>query len=228
MTTWIALESNPEVLTKYIHKLGVSPLWSLTDVFGLEPDQLEWLPGPVQALILLFPCSNSFEKYSKEQDEELKANPPKVPEDLFFLKQYIHNACGAIALVHSVANNPAIEIEDGSILKKYLDEARDLTPEKRGKLLENDKSFTDAHQEVAVEGQTDANSGEPVNHHFVAFINFNGQLYEMDGRKTSPIPHGKTSEESFLKDAAKLCKQAIERDPEDVSFSVIALAPTQD
>lgn len=84
-------------------------------------------------------------------------------------------------------------------MKKYLDEARDLTPEIRGKLLENDKSFTDAHQEVAVEGQTDANSGEPVNHHYVAFINFNGQLFEMDGRKSYPIPHGETSDDTFLR-----------------------------
>lgn len=48
-----------QVLSKYIHKLGVSPLWSLTDVFGLEPDQLEWMPKPVKAVILLFPDSVS-------------------------------------------------------------------------------------------------------------------------------------------------------------------------
>lgn len=47
-----------------------------------------------------------FEQHSKKQDAELQANPPAVPNDLFYMKQYIHNACGAIALVHSVANNP--------------------------------------------------------------------------------------------------------------------------
>lgn len=49
-----------KVLSNYIHKLGVSPLWSLTDVFGLDPDQLEWIPKPVKAVILLFPDDVSF------------------------------------------------------------------------------------------------------------------------------------------------------------------------
>lgn len=83
-------------------------------------------------------------------------------------------------------------------MKKYLDQARALTSEERGKLLENDASFSQAHQELAVEGQTDANSGEPVNHHFVAFVNFNNELYELDGRKSYPITHGVTNDETFL------------------------------
>lgn len=53
------IQMKSQVLSKYIHKLGVSPLWSLTDVFGLEPDQLEWMPKPVKAVILLFPDSVS-------------------------------------------------------------------------------------------------------------------------------------------------------------------------
>lgn len=83
-------------------------------------------------------------------------------------------------------------------MKKYLDQARGLSSEERGKLLENDASFSQAHQELAVEGQTDANSGEPVNHHFVAFVNFNNELYELDGRKSYPISHGATNDDTFL------------------------------
>lgn len=93
----------------------------------------------------------------------------------------------------------SIEIEEGSILKKYLDAARNLTPEERGKLLQNDTSFTEAHQELAIEGQTDANPDtNPVIHHFVVFVNHKNQLYELDGRKSFPINHGSTSEETFL------------------------------
>lgn len=44
--------------------------------------------------------------HSKEQDADLQANPPTIPNDIFFTKQYIRNACGAIALVHGIANNP--------------------------------------------------------------------------------------------------------------------------
>lgn len=92
----------------------------------------------------------------------------------------------------------SIELDDGSISKKFLDAARNLTPEERGKLLQSDASFTEAHQELAVEGQTDANSDEPVNHHFIAFVNHNNELYELDGRKTYPVNHGPTNDDTFL------------------------------
>lgn len=82
-------------------------------------------------------------------------------------------------------------------MKKYLDAARGLSKEERGKLLENDSSFTDAHQELATEGQTDASS-EQVNHHYVALVNFKNQLFELNGNKPSPIPHGPTNDDSFL------------------------------
>lgn len=92
----------------------------------------------------------------------------------------------------------SIELEEGSISKKFLDAARNLTPEERGKLLQKDASFTEAHQELAIEGQTDANSDEPVNHHFIAFVNYNNELYELDGRKSYPVNHGPTNDDTFL------------------------------
>lgn len=51
-----------QVLTKYIHTLGVAKDWLVTDVLGLEPEALDWLPKPVKAIILLFPCSDTVNK----------------------------------------------------------------------------------------------------------------------------------------------------------------------
>lgn len=82
-------------------------------------------------------------------------------------------------------------------MKKYLDAGRELSPEERGKLLQDDASFTEAHQTLAVEGQTDANP-EEVNHHYVVFVNHDNQLYELDGRKSFPIKHGETSADTLL------------------------------
>lgn len=82
-------------------------------------------------------------------------------------------------------------------MKKYIDAARNLSPEERGKLLESDSSFTEAHQALAAEGQTDANP-EKVNYHFVVFINHNNQLYELDGRKSLPVKHGETTADNLL------------------------------
>ncbi|XP_037911694.1 ubiquitin carboxyl-terminal hydrolase isoform X2 [Hermetia illucens] len=227
MTTWLPMESNPDVMSSYIHKLGVSKDWSLIDVVGLDEELLEWVPKPVKALILLFPCSEAYEKYRDAEDEKLKQNPPKYPDDLFYMKQCVHNACGTIALVHSLANNKDIPIEEG-ILQNYLKAATSLSPEERGRTLEADEAFTTAHHELAQQGQTAANPDEGANHHFVALINKDGHLFELDGRKSAPVDHGETSEGKFLNDAARVCKEFMERDPDEVRFTVIALVPKQE
>jgi len=226
MSAWIPLPSNPEILTKYLRNLGVSEDWSVVDVLGLDPELLEFVPKPVKALILLFPCSDKYEQHRLAEDAKLKENIPEYPKDLFYMKQTVHNACGTCALIHAISNNKDITLEDG-ILKKYLDAARDLSVEERGKLLEGDTDFTDIHQALALEGPPHSDSDGSENHHFVALIQKDGELYELDGRKSFPIKHGSTSEETFLDDAAKVCKEFIARDPDELHFTVGAIAPTQ-
>jgi ubiquitin carboxyl-terminal hydrolase L3 len=109
-----------------------------------------------------------------------------------------------------------------------LDDAKDLTPEERGEMLLKSKNnealnLITAHQELAMEGQTEVNPNEQVNHHFVALIEKDGHLYELDGRKEFPINHGLTTQATFLEDAAKVCREFISRDAEDVNFTVMAL-----
>ncbi|XP_037911693.1 ubiquitin carboxyl-terminal hydrolase isoform X1 [Hermetia illucens] len=228
MTTWLPMESNPDVMSSYIHKLGVSKDWSLIDVVGLDEELLEWVPKPVKALILLFPCSEAYEKYRDAEDEKLKQNPPKYPDDLFYMKQCVHNACGTIALVHSLANNKDVLLKGEGILQNYLQKAEPLTHEERGRKLEADEAFTIAHQEVAQQGQTTVNLDDEVDHHFIALVNKGGHIYELDGERSGPVDHGETSEDNFLKDAARVCKEFMARDPDEMRFTVIALVPTLD
>lgn len=91
-----------------------------------------------------------------------------------------------------------IDLADGSIIKKYLDSARSLSYEERGKLLESDTAFTAGHQELALEGQTEANPDVRVYHHFIALVHKDGKLLELDGRKSFPVQHGATTEETLL------------------------------
>lgn len=87
-------------------------------------------------------------------------------------------------------------MEFTGVLKNYLDASKDLSPEERGKILEADKAIAEAHEQLAVEGQTAANS--KVSHHFVALVHKNGILYELDGRKDFPINHGTTNDDTFI------------------------------
>lgn len=228
MTTWLPLESNPDVLNNYLGKLGVSPLWNIVDIYGMDDEMLSFVPSPLKSLIFLFPCSDAYEEFRAKEDAELKAKNIQQPENLFYMRQYVHNACGTIALVHAVLNNPEIELEKDSVMQKYLDATKKLTPEERGKVLENDTGFTETHESVANEGQTAApDINEKVYHHFIAFVHHEGKLYELDGRKNFPVEHGDTTPENLLKDAIAVCKMYIARDPTEVRFTLLGLVPTQ-
>ncbi|XP_059611258.1 ubiquitin carboxyl-terminal hydrolase-like [Phlebotomus argentipes] len=229
MTIWLVpLEGNPEVLNKYIYKLGVSKKWNIVDILSLEPEMLEWVPQPVKAVIILFPCSDAYHAHRDKESAELKESPQTHPPDLFFMQQTIRNACGTIALVHSIANCD-VELEDDGTITKYLNKTRGLSREERGKILEEDEEFIKIHKEVAQKDQTEApDPHDKVDHHFVALVNKDGQLYELDGCKDFPVKHGATSDTAFLQDAVKVCKVFMQRDPEEVRFSVIALTATHD
>lgn len=228
MNVWLPLESNPEVLSNYMVKLGVSPLWSIVDIYGMDDELLEMVPKPVKSLIFLFPCSKAHEDFRAKEDEELKDKQVEHPKSLFFTRQFIHNACGTIALIHAVLNNPDIELEKGSVLQKYFDEAKELAPDARGELLNSNTDFKATHEENAQQGQTATPSiNDAVYHHFVAFVQVDGTLYELDGRKNFPIAHGPSTPETLLKDAMKVCKKFIELDPTEVRFTLLGLVPTQ-
>ncbi|XP_075971009.1 ubiquitin carboxyl-terminal hydrolase [Anticarsia gemmatalis] len=223
--TLIPLESNPEVMNKFLQKLGVPNKWSIVDVMGLEPEMLSWVPRPVLAVMLLFPVSDAYEEHKQKEESDILAKGQEISNDIFYMKQNISNACGTIALVHSVANNTDnIELSDG-LMKKFLEEAKGSDAAARGKLLEKSEGIINAHKELAQEGQTNTPSAEePVNHHFIAFVHKNGTLYELDGRKAFPVNHGPTTPDSLLEDSAKICKEFMARDPNEVRFTVVALA----
>lgn len=227
----VPLESNPDVLNKYLNKLGFpTDKLHLVDVFGLEDDLLNFLPQPVKAFVFLFPYSDTHKAHRDQQDEKLKASPPKVPENVFYMKQFVQNACGTMALIHAVLNLlDDVKLADGSVLKNFYDAAKPLDPIARGKLLTGDKAFIDVHQEVAEDSgcQTAPDQGAGDKHHYNAIVAIGNELYELDGNKNYPISHGATTPETFLFDAARVCKEFIAREPTEQGFTILALANAQ-
>lgn len=170
--------------------------------------------------------SDVYEAYRKKEDEELAGNPPAIPENLFYMRQFIRNSCGSMALIHAVLNNlKAVDLKEGSVMKNFYEKAKSMTPEERGKFFEQDKTFTEVHEALAAEGQTAAPPvGEVSTNHFIALVNVGGELFELDGSKNFPIKHGATNEETFLDDGVRVCKEFIARDPKEVNFTVMAFA----
>jgi len=62
---WLPIESNPQVMNQFLHKMGMPTLWAMTDVYGLDDMLLDMLPQPVVALMLLFPINDKYEEYVK-------------------------------------------------------------------------------------------------------------------------------------------------------------------
>uniref|UniRef100_A0A1B0BFL8 UCH catalytic domain-containing protein n=1 Tax=Glossina palpalis gambiensis TaxID=67801 RepID=A0A1B0BFL8_9MUSC len=88
---------------------------------------------------------------------------------------------------------------------------------------EREKAVRENHQALApTEGQTFADPNEKVCHCFIAFFNKSvAYINKLDGRKIIPIRHGATNGESFLQEAADVCKEFVSRDPR---FTVLALS----
>eukprot|EP00826_Nyctotherus_ovalis_P022530 TRINITY_DN1744_c0_g1_i14.p2 TRINITY_DN1744_c0_g1~~TRINITY_DN1744_c0_g1_i14.p2 ORF type:complete len:143 (+),score=55.09 TRINITY_DN1744_c0_g1_i14:152-580(+) len=119
--SWPPLESDPGILTSYMHKIGMSKDWELTEVIGLEPELLAMVPKSAVALILAYDYtgSKSLEKSAK-------------PEVDYFMWQNadLDNACGLIACLHAVFNNRRkVGIEEKSPLSELWELAKGLSPE---------------------------------------------------------------------------------------------------
>lgn len=151
----------------------------------------------------------------------------------FFLKQYIGNACGTIGIIHAAANLSTltggdVPMAEGSFLESFVKKTLEMTPEKRAEELEKDDAI-EAEQAAAVaEGQSDVEAQAETNAHFVAFVEKEGHLYLMDGRRSGPINLGPSSRATLLEDAVAVIKEYMARDPEELRFTLVALAPPQE
>ncbi|XP_056587260.1 ubiquitin carboxyl-terminal hydrolase isozyme L1 [Triplophysa dalaica] len=213
---WKPMEINPEMLNKVLSKLGVGSSWRYVDVLGLEDESLSGVPSPCCALMLLFPLTQQHEEFRSKQSVG-------NGQGVYFLKQTVVNSCGTVGLIHAVANNQdIIDFDNNSALKSFLDATSGMSAAERAKKLEKNKAFQETHDAVADEGQCRP-APDKVNFHFITFVNVNGQLYELDGRIDGPVSHGATKPESFVLDAARVCREFMEREKGEVRFSAVAL-----
>jgi ubiquitin carboxyl-terminal hydrolase L3 len=251
---WLPLESNPEVITTLQQRLGMSPNYEWVDVLSFEEELLAFLPQPIHALIFLYPVRESVygfldssklsegkvpacpddtntlveedEELSEPVDEQLTLQEHRWP---FFMKQTISNACGMIALLHALANSlDKLEHDSTGLIARFVQQTKSLSPEQRAKVLETSEDIAQVHEELAQQGQTGTpHIDDEVDLHFVAVVEHEGHVWELDGRKDKPIPHHRTSSKGFLHTAGAICRRWMEDHPLCLNFSAIALADVQ-
>jgi ubiquitin carboxyl-terminal hydrolase L3 len=95
-------------MSSLLHKLGLSQQIMFHDVFSIDdPDLLAFVPRPAYALLLVFPVSETYEKFRHQEDSSREIYEGYGPdEEVIWYKQTIGNACGLIGLLHGVSNGP--------------------------------------------------------------------------------------------------------------------------
>ena len=96
------------------------------------------------------------------------------------MKQTIGNACGTIGILHSLINSN-IQMNDGSIIAKFLADCNGKTGEEIGKMLEESHEIANLHKVTGSSSanQTQADETTQVHDHFVALVHVDGSIYEV-------------------------------------------------
>ena len=140
---------------------------------------MAFTPAPVKALILLFPLNDFFET----SKDDASATEESQDEPVWF-RQSIKNACGLYALLHSLSNNSQL-LQKESKLLQYLQ----LHPSSGNRYADNPTdefvlSISETNADRFQSGQSRApDADEDVNLHFVTFVEKDGKIYELDGRR---------------------------------------------
>ncbi|SOV19620.1 ubiquitin carboxyl-terminal hydrolase isozyme L3 [Plasmodium gaboni] len=222
---WTPLESNPDSLYLYSCKLGQSKL-KFVDIYGFNNDLLDMIPKPVQAVIFLYPLNNNIVSQNSTISTIDNQNSKENFDNVWFIKQYIPNSCGTIALLHLYGNlRNKFKLDKDSVLEEFFNKVNEMSAEKRGQELKNNKHIENLHHEFCgqVENREDILD---VDTHFIVFVQVEGKLIELDGRKDHPTVHCFTNGDNFLYDTGKIIQDKfIEKCKDDLRFSALAVIP---
>ncbi len=233
----VPLESDPSIFTEFSRKLGLSPLLAFCDIYSItEPDLLAVLPRPLNAVILLFPVTDAYEKYRKTEDEKQQAEKNDI-KDILWFKQLLKNGCGLYGLLHAICNLPKGLIVDRSKIWNFISDVKYLQGctnynnfEQKTRLISN--LFLSTYSEYSQQGQTPApDAEEDVNLHFICFTKGrNGHLYELDGRRTGPVDMGPSTNDCDILDSKEVIDKiklymSFAEGQDNMNFAMMGLGP---
>jgi len=226
-TDWVPLECNPKVFNGWANQAGLEPSDQYFDLYGLDSELLSMIPRPVKAVVLVFPWEEARYRRAAEDERLAKEGGPKVDESVFWMKQTIHNACGAMAIIHGLANTD-VTLSPSSPLRKFFDECRSKPPLERSKLLEATPIFADIHASVATAGQSalpliDAHADQG----YTCFVSAPGEgntgrrVVELDGARAGPVESGECTD--LLEDVVRIVREDFMKNSESIKFSLMYL-----
>eukprot|EP00814_Leptocylindrus_danicus_P020673 CAMPEP_0116018488 /NCGR_PEP_ID=MMETSP0321-20121206/8678_1 /TAXON_ID=163516 /ORGANISM="Leptocylindrus danicus var. danicus, Strain B650" /LENGTH=330 /DNA_ID=CAMNT_0003488891 /DNA_START=318 /DNA_END=1310 /DNA_ORIENTATION=+ len=228
---WCTIESDPGVFTSLIESFGVEGV-EMEELWSLDDAALATIVNtPVHGLVFLFKWVQQMEA----TDTRPVCTPEETPETLFFAKQVITNACATQALLSMVLN---ADVKTGDMLSNFKSFTLAFDPEMRGEAIGNAQEIRDAHNSFGRrddpfirEQDKHLSSPDDEAFHFVAFIPFEGKVYELDGLKKGPILVGDAEDgsmsgisASWLGVARKAVQDRIQRyGAAEIKFNLMAM-----
>lgn len=99
--------------------------------------------------------------------------------------------------------NRSKDIEIGEELTNLKSFSMEMTSKDRGWAIDNSELIRQSHnsfqRQEPFEIEHDKRSTKEEDaFHFISYVPFNGQLYELDGLQAGPISHGQCSDETWL------------------------------
>ena len=145
---WPPLESNPEIFSDYLCKMGMSKEWTIGEVFGFDEELLAFIPQPTVAVIVAFEGLKAREEHEQGSEDNISLVK-------YYMKQTrrLDNACGIIACLHAIYNNlNQVKIEPNSVLDKFMKESGTKAPLEIAEALDAYNDFKKAHASYASKG----------------------------------------------------------------------------
>lgn len=211
---WCTIESDPGVFTELLEEIGVvgvelQELWSLDDLVDTVHGLIflfQWQPGDTTSV----------------GNREPMTDPP---EGLFFAHQVTTNACATQALLSIVMNAPSVEL--GPVLDEFKTFTASFPPSLKGEAIGSSRDIQQVHNSFArkdaflTEGRAYTPTGDEDVFHFVAYIPFEGRVYELDGLQSGPILIGDAGDDWKLVAKASLEERMAATDT--VKFNLMAV-----
>jgi ubiquitin carboxyl-terminal hydrolase L3 len=219
------LSNDPESLSQFAETIGVDPAsFQFAEIYSFDEELLALIPQPVYSTIFLFPVGPDTGPLDLRHSDPVAVDGA-VP---WFTLQTVSNACGTIAVIHSVLNNLSrLVIKADSWLSRFIAaNGPDTTPAERAEHLEKSNDLLSLHEGSATQDSTPILPSSGYNH-FVTFVIFEGKLWELDGRKPQPICHGPT--EDLLNASLAVIKRDFHPHvPDIMATSTVALCAPSD
>lgn len=216
------LESGADIFTNLARELGMCCSYTVSEVYGLDPELLSFVPQPVKAVILYFPS------LGKEFRESRGLRSEYDHQNLWYLSQVepLGDACGTIAIIHSLANTSGALL-DNSVLKEFVANTSEMTASEKGDLMSCSEALHSCHSKFEEAGQTESFEVGNTPGHYICFVPKNVFFWELDGMLPGPIKHAYCGK-PFLDQCAEVIRsEFMAVQPDNINFVVLALCSSQ-